>query len=336
MTSPSIRPDSGADELVIRRATEADRPAIIDLCRASLGWRDGDPNEAFFSWKHDDNSFGPSPSWVAEAADGQLAGLRVFLRWRFRRPDGSSFDAVRAVDTATHPDWQGRGIFTRLTLGALPDLEADGVANVFNTPNDKSRPGYLKMGWVELGRAPVAVRLRSPRSALRLTSARTGAQKWSEETEVGLDAASVFADGALTERLLSAAADPAGIATDVTATFLRWRYSFAPLRYRVVPLGDSIEDGVVVFRIRRRGDAIEATICDVIAPAGARSSAAIGWILRSTGADFALIAPRTSAGRSGAIPADRLGPVLTWRTLADPAVPALRDLDLVLGDVELF
>lgn len=107
------------DDLEIRRATDDDRPAVIDLCRASLGWKAGDPNEAFFAWKHDQNAFGTSPAWVAVTPDGTLAGLRVFLRWRFRRPDGSTFDAVRAVDTATHPDWQGRGIFTRLTLGAL-------------------------------------------------------------------------------------------------------------------------------------------------------------------------------------------------------------------------
>lgn len=333
---PGDDADDPNDELVIRPSTDPDRSAIIELCRASLGWRDGDPNEAFFAWKHDDNAFGPSPSWVAQTRDGQLVGLRVFLRWRFRRPDGTTFDAVRAVDTATHPDWQGKGIFTRLTTGALPDLEADGVANVFNTPNDKSRPGYLKMGWVALGRAPVAVRLRSPLAARRMVLARTGAEKWSELTHVGLDAASVFADRDLTDRLLSAAAPAVGIATDVTSAFLRWRYSFEPLRYRVVPLSDRIEDGVVVFRVRRRGDATEATICDVIAPDGARPSTAIGWILRSTGADFALVAPRAAAGRTGAIPMNRLGPVLTWRSLADPVVPSLGDLELVLGDVELF
>jgi GNAT superfamily N-acetyltransferase len=78
-------------------------------------------------------------------------------------PDGTTINAVRAVDTATHPDWQGRGIFSRLTLGALDDLRDDGVDCVFNTPNDKSRPGYLKMGWQQVGKVPVSVRLTGPR-----------------------------------------------------------------------------------------------------------------------------------------------------------------------------
>ena len=74
------------------------------------------------------------------------------MRWEFQRGD-EVFRCVRAVDTATHPDYQGRGLFTRLTKAALPELVADGVKFVFNTPNDQSRPGYLKMGWQAVGRA---------------------------------------------------------------------------------------------------------------------------------------------------------------------------------------
>ena len=29
---------------------------------------------------------------------------------------------------------------------------------MFNTPNDQSRPGYLKMGWQVVGRVPIGVR----------------------------------------------------------------------------------------------------------------------------------------------------------------------------------
>ena len=63
----------------------------------------------------------------------------------------------------------------------------------------------------------------------------------------------------------------------------------------MLPIGDGITDGVVVFRIRRRGDALEATICDVIAPAGrpARSvRSAIGWVLRRSGAEHKRVAIR--------------------------------------------
>ena len=236
-------PDAAStDELTIRRSTPSDRDAVIGLCRASLGWVEGDPNEAFFSWKHDKNPFGASPTWVAVAPDGELAGVRVFLRWAFDEPGQRTISAVRAVDTATHPDWQGKGIFTRLTLGALDELGGDGLDVVFNTPNDQSRPGYLKMGWSEVGRVPVAVRLRSALSARRVAGARAAAEKWSEPVDAGLEAPMVLAATDEVQRLLDSLGPARGIATARSVEYLQWRYSFGPLRYRALPLGDRVGD----------------------------------------------------------------------------------------------
>ena len=61
----------------------------------------------FFRWKHLENPFGRSFMLVAEA-DGRIVGLRAFMRWEFVAGDGA-FRAVRAVDTATHPDYPGAG-----------------------------------------------------------------------------------------------------------------------------------------------------------------------------------------------------------------------------------
>ena len=144
---------SGRSTVQVRRATDADRDAILAVCAAALGWKPQDPNAAFFSWKHDDNAFGASPMWVAADEADRIVGVRAFMRWRFATPNGGRIEMVRAVDTATHPDAMGQGIFRRLTLGALPALADMGVDAVFNTPNDKSRPGYLKMGWQIVGRA---------------------------------------------------------------------------------------------------------------------------------------------------------------------------------------
>ncbi|MCO5319752.1 MAG: GNAT family N-acetyltransferase, partial [Microthrixaceae bacterium] len=255
---------------------------MIDLCRASLGWKEGDPNEDFFAWKHDENPFGASPVWLAVAPDGSLAGLRALMRWRFSTPTGP-ISAVRAVDTATHPDWQGKGIFKRLTLGALNELEADGLDVVFNTPNDQSRPGYLKMGWSQVGRVPVSVRVRSPLALGNLTGARAAAEMWSETVDTGIPAATLLRDTDGVAELLQASAmgsrgNTSLIATDRSPEYLRWRYSLAPLHYRALALGSSLADGMVVFRVRRRGTATELTVCDVLAPRGAPLGAAVGYL----------------------------------------------------------
>ena len=63
-------------------------------------------------------------------------------------------------------------------------------------------------------------------------------------------------------------------------------------------------------------------------------------IARDTGADYGIRISGDGTDRgpsAGYIPFPRQGPVLTWRPLADStAPPGLRDLDFVLGDVELL
>jgi GNAT superfamily N-acetyltransferase len=323
-------------EYACRRAVPGDRPAVLALCRMALGWSGHDPHEEFFAWKHDENPFGPSPAWVAEADDGTVIGLRVFLRWSFRDGQGRHVSAVRAVDTATHPDWRGKGVFTALTLGALAELADDGVDLVFNTPNDKSMPGYLKMGWSKVGKVPVVARPGSLTSLRRLPTAKTAAELWSQPTDVGVPAAEAFGDHKATEGLLRSASQPAKMATDRTPAFLHWRYRFEPLHYRAVLLGDTLPGGVVVFRARRRGGALEAAVCDVIAPPGTRLRPALRHILRQVGADYLLASARSAGLAAGFLPAVGLGPVLTWKPVNRRGLPTMADLDLVLGDLELF
>lgn len=327
---------AASGELVLRRATPDDRPAIIDLCRASLGWEEGDPNEVFFAWKHDENPFGVSPAWVAEAPDGSLAGLRVFLRWRFGQPDGTTFTGVRAVDTATHPEWQGKGIFTKLTLGAIPDLRADGVGAIFNTPNDKSRPGYLKMGWSTVGRVPAAIRPCGVGSVLTMARSRTAAELWSEPSSLGVPATDLLGDFDAVDRLLRRCGRRVAVVTDLSAAYLHWRYGFEPLRYRAVPVGDRIEDGLVVVRMRRRGEALECAVVEVVVPRGASTRGVFGYISRRAGADYLLRCTGSAGLLDGFIPAPQLGPILTWRPINRLGVPHMGDLSLTLGDIELF
>jgi GNAT superfamily N-acetyltransferase len=322
-------------DLVVRRAHPEETDAIVDLAGAALGWDDDPRNRDLFEWKHRANPFGASPTWVAESG-GTLVGFRTFLRWRWEGPGGRTVPAVRAVDTATHPDHQGRGIFTRLTLGALDELADDGVEIVFNTPNHQSRPGYLRMGWRNLGRVPVAVRPRAG-SLPRLAAARRPADKWSEPTDVGLPAPEALADHRAVARLLAARPLPDRLTTARTATYLTWRYGFGPMHYRALLIGDRIDEGVVLFRLRRRGPALEATVCETIGLDGRPRliGRAVAELLDATGADYA-IGTRRTLPHGAALPLPRQGPVLTWRDVQPAPPAALDDFHLTLGDIELF
>ena len=95
----------------IRHYRDEDEPEVLELLNVSLGGGPaGRRPPEFFEWKHLRNPFGRSYAIVAER-EGQMIGFRTFMRWRFLL-DGAPVTAVRAVDTATHPDAQGQGVFT--------------------------------------------------------------------------------------------------------------------------------------------------------------------------------------------------------------------------------
>jgi GNAT superfamily N-acetyltransferase len=328
---------AAGDQIHVRAAEPADRRAVLELLEPTLGWSSDDGFHAFYSWKHDENPLGPSPSWVA-VDDGEVVGLRVFLRWEHVAPGGEVLRTVRAVDTATRPSHQGRGIFRRLTLHALDDLRADGVAFVFNTPNDSSRPGYLKMGWTQVGHLTASVRLTSPMSLWPVARARVPADIWSVPSTAGRPATEVLASPGLAE-LLGSVAPPDGLSTHRTPAFLRWRYGFGALAYRAMTLGDDVRDGVAIFRVRRRGPALECALCDVLAPAGEPGArrALVRSMARASGADYVIRLGGPAVGRDGFARTPQRGPILTWRPLqAGTAGGRVDDWALALGDIELF
>ena len=312
------------DELTIRRAVDADLPAILDLLQSSLGWVPDEQYADFYRWQHHSNPFGVSPAWVA-LDDDRLVGLRVWLRWRFVQ-NGRRWEAGRAVDTATHPDAQGRGIFRRLTTSSLEVLREEGVAHVFNTPNEQSRPGYLNMGWEQVGKLPVGVRFRSPLAAASAARSRVPADKWSLPTDVGEPALELLGDDAEV-----AALPDDRIRTDLDVDVLRWRYGFAPLHYRA----EREAGGIGLFRLRRRGVATEYLVGYLLAPDEVVAGRLLRRIAKVSRADQVLQITDRPQLRGGFLPLPGGGPVLTWKAV-NTEMPSLGRWALTMDDVELF
>jgi GNAT superfamily N-acetyltransferase len=258
-------------DLILRPFVPADESEVLALLVSALGeGPSGRRTPEFFQWKHLDNPFGKSFLLVAEL-DSRVVGLRAFLRWRFVAGE-RTVRAVRAVDTVTHPDHQGKGIFSKLTLRALEMLRAD-TDLVFNTPNASSLPGYLKMGWKVVGQIPISVRVRRPlafAAGLRSVSSKV------PRTKRQIDVDAPFAADVLTDlQGLGAFVDLVGnpsdhrLRTPLSVEYLLWRYARAPLGYRVIIERDGAQiRGMAIFRIRPRGVLWEATIAEVLVPPG--------------------------------------------------------------------
>jgi GNAT superfamily N-acetyltransferase len=303
------------EAVLVRPYRDEDETSVLELLAVTLGGGPaGHRPVDFFRWKHLENPAGRSFMLVAEL-DGKLVGFRAFMRWRFM-VGGSAVRAVRAVDTATHPDHQGKGIFSTLTLQALDGLRGE-TDLVFNTPNASSLPGYLKMGWRVVGQMPVWIRVRRPLAFARgLRSIHSPSASTDSAPEVRAPSAlDIFQRPEELTGLLEDSRDHDGrISTPLDVDYLAWRYGGAPvLGYRAI-----IEEtagklsGVAFFRVRPRGDLWETTLGDVIVRPGDRRTARrlIGRVVSASRVHH--VTCHFSAG-SSQLAAARMNGFIGWR-----------------------
>lgn len=342
-------------DLLIRPGTPEDTDRILGLIRLSLGEGKIPRDRAYWDWKHHQNPFGLSPILLAHAGS-ELVGLRVFMRWEWRSK-GETIRAVRAVDTATHPGWQGRGIFSRLTKSLVQSMTEDGVQFVFNTPNDKSRPGYLKMGWSTVGRTDLWIcPLRPLRigRAIAKRSVGSGGELASLPMAAGsFETVDALCSGSECSKFFASmdSSTQLPLHTLRRAEYLRWRYADIPgFRYHALFELDERDGAALIFRYKDQGSLLEMRICELFVGRTRRSRglarALLGRLRRESGADYMSVMASPGTGDpmlllgSGFMPAPRVGPVLAVRPLnaaSMSANPLLRsDWRLAIGDLELF
>jgi GNAT superfamily N-acetyltransferase len=235
----------------IRHAKLEDIPGIVSLLKKSLGETLMPKTEAFWKWKHVDNPFGESPVLLALEKD-EIIGVRAFMRWQWEG-DGKIYKAIRAVDTATHPDHQGKGIFKKLTLRLVEQCKDEGVDFVFNTPNEQSRPGYLKMGWESAGRLPVSFKVLRPFSiAKNLITALKPQFSKRQSAAASIEIPPIKQTNDVT------------IKTSLSSSYLDWRYRQIPnIEYRSII--DKGAGSFIIYRIKAGRLGNELRICDTFA-----------------------------------------------------------------------
>ncbi|MTI19605.1 GNAT family N-acetyltransferase, partial [Fulvivirga sp. RKSG066] len=236
----------------IRPAIENDIPSIVELLKSSLGESLMPKSEAYWRWKHIDNPFGTSPVLVAER-EHKIIAVRAFMRWDWQY-NSSQIKAIRAVDTATHPDFQGQGLFKKLTLTLLEQCKNDGIDIIFNTPNSKSKPGYLKMGWQEVGKLPIQLRLKRPFSVLK----NKFITKPTVFVELETDA---FDLQVALDKFDGSFHSSQGWNTSHSKDYLVWRYVNLPM---IKYYGYATKDSLVIFRLKQGELGLELRLCDCL------------------------------------------------------------------------
>lgn len=326
----------------VREATEEDIPAIVELLKVSLGESLMPKSERYWRWKHVENPFGKSPVLLCLEAD-KLVGVRAFMRWEWIH-QGQVYRAVRAVDTATHPEYQGKGIFRMLTLSLLDYCRQQGDHFVFNTPNLKSKPGYIKMGWQQAGKLPLRIGVHRPFRIIKNYITNVSHAAGAENNTVIHYLAHAKLPGLLDDHLKQTK----NITTNVSASYLRWRYQDVPVAEYVV-VADSTQDaleGLIIGRLKnsRMGREFRITDCFLRKENNGKDLLEKFTACRKQlGVDYTTISGAVSSQSkrivNGLLLQGSLGPMVTVRSLAMQDLHAFIDFKQwspSLGDLELF
>lgn len=313
--------------MTIKEAGPNDVPEIIKVLKASLGKKEVPFSEKIWNYKHLDNPFGKSIVLIA-VEDKNVIGVRAFMRWQWHKED-NILSCFRAVDTATHPNHQGKGVFKKLTLAAVELAKEEGGAFIFNTPNEKSRPGYLKMGWeiagkISVGLSPAlysfwkikknipAYEVHYQTSVQKIDDLCTG---WNKELNRG------------------------NLYTEKSASYLKWRYEDNPLQeYEVLATANFYLAGYIKKRKGFKELRIVECIYNDRANHKELNEKIKQWSLKF-GAQVISFSPLLGKLILPSLKG-KLGPLLTVRNLnlskADEKYFSIEKWTFSLGDLELF
>ncbi len=309
--------------MIIRKGTQTDLHEIISLLRASLGEDRIPKTEALWNWKHQQNPFGASPVLVAES-EGKIIGVRAFLKWEYIQ-EGKILFAQRAVDTAVHPDFQGKGIFSQLTRKLLEKSKLEGTELIFNTPNSKSTPGYLKLGWEKWDRLPIKTKPVFFNGSSPLSSP---SKSWESVDP-------------LVEQLEQSEKDDPQLKTHLVKGYLHWRYRDCPIvDYSVVSDQESF---LLVYRTKNSKWGKELRICDLFSfgPVDTKAlSSQIKELERAEKPRFITLSGLYPGKELPSFwkfsPSFPLGPLVTLKQLNPQLQPLNLPWTWSLGDLEVF
>ena len=311
----------------IREANQKDISDIVKVLKASLGEDQIELSEKVWRFKHINNPFGKSIVFIA-LENEQIIGVRAFMRWEWQCAS-NKYKALRAVDTATHPEHQGKGIFKKLTLKAVDFAITNNNSFIFNTPNEQSRPGYIKMGWKQVGKIYVGLK-----PSLSFLKPKASQQDYSIEKNISQTEIEVLCKD-WNKRLKA----KSGLFTPKSAEMLRWRYEENPLQSYQVNSGNGY---YMAAYVKTRGKFKEFRIAEYIYDENVVNKKELKKIIKKIitkfGCHIISFSPNLLqlSGRKG-----NLGPVLTFNALnlenkEKEHFLKIKNWNNSLGDLELF
>jgi GNAT superfamily N-acetyltransferase len=222
-----------------RPGTPGDTGALQELFTTVFGV---DRGALHHRWKFEDNPAGPQVLAVAED-EGRLVGQYALWPMRLRLGD-EVVQAAQSLDTMTHPDYRGQGMFTVLAKAAMDYAQERGIEVLFGFPNTASYPGFVrKLDWDHVGDVGQYTRVLRPSRHPRVPGWAGAPADLAARLLPAGGAASrarrIDPDPALLSRLAGPSTERMSVSVERDQTYAAWRYHHASGReYRWLAVDD--------------------------------------------------------------------------------------------------
>lgn len=139
--------------MLIRNYSGGDEKSILELFEQTYG---KPLSPEFWRWRFAENPYGNLLIQLADDS-GKLAAHYAVSSVRFQSK-GRQYLAAHSMTTMTHPEYQGRGLFTKLAADLYASLKDKGYKFVWGFPNQNSFYGFIKnLGWKSVAEIPTLI-----------------------------------------------------------------------------------------------------------------------------------------------------------------------------------
>jgi GNAT superfamily N-acetyltransferase len=136
---------------------------LLDLFQASFGHK---MSAQLWDWKYIQNPLAPTDPEVIVALDSaRIVGARPFQPVQLWLGN-EKVRAVQAPDLMVHPDYQRKGINTRMIQFYVSYLKENGYSLIYGFPNAKSLTGALRQGYKIVATEETLFQLMNPQKLI--------------------------------------------------------------------------------------------------------------------------------------------------------------------------
>lgn len=214
-------------------------------------------SENYLEWEYTKNPAGNAIAFVEKDVE-KIAGQYILIP-KDIVVDGTSVKSSLSLNTITHPDFRGKGVFPRLAELTYSECKIDNIDFTVGFPNANSVKVFLgKLKFVEIGRMPLLLNVVNPLKAIANFIKRRGSDS-NEELVLKIDSTGndfssldLIIDADRYDQFLTTFESRGFITSKRSREYLKWRYVDIPLRkYHLFKYeNNGIIESIVVIRAK--------------------------------------------------------------------------------------